>query len=154
MTGLCDLDDIYSPTAEGYHIPACYWKLICYTDKQGSTQVVGFIGNNTLLHNEDSIGKAERTASTTYPRSQQDILNLTNRRKFVADAWNGAESYLLKNRDPSNFPPTGESCTAMLQISEDVRAEWSFLMKESLYSQEFTEPTDLSLVEKYWKQQQ
>jgi hypothetical protein len=129
ITGLCDLDDRYSPTAEGYIIPACFWKLICYKDDSGSTQVVGFIGNNTLLGANDAKGKEERKLSTTMPQSQQDIMDVMTRDSFINAAWSGAEDYLLRNRNEKSLP-TAAACKLKKTLSEAVKNEWSRLMLE------------------------
>lgn len=148
MTGLCDADDRYSPTLDGYKIPACFWKLICYVDSAGTTQVVGFVGNNTLLHNDDSAGKAARTASVTTPVGQQAILDVMTRDSFINSGWDGAETYLKRNRGASDAP-TAANCKSKRTISAAVKNEWSSLLWEDLKAQEFTEEVDLEMVKNF-----
>lgn len=150
MTGVCDLDDKHSPTLIGYRVPSCYWKLICYVDTAGETQVVGFIGNNTLLDYSapnDSPVKNERRNSTLTPRGQQEILDemLVRRQSFIEEAWEGAEQYLLVNRNELRAPEAAQ-CWDKRTISEAVESEWIAVMQEGL--EEFEEAEIINRYEK------
>jgi hypothetical protein len=155
MTGICDADDRYSPTIIGYRVPSCYWKLICYVDPQGETQVVGYIGNNTLINycsGCDVDAKAERTADTITTRDQRDILAkiYSDRTSFVLEAWMGAETYLLVNRNETRAP-RGADCWAKMSVSDSVKNEWNSLLRQDLREQEFTEDIDFEKLEQFWK---
>lgn len=156
MTGICDRDDVWSPTYIGYKVPACYWKLICYVDPRGDTQVVGFIGNNTLLKycsGCDVEEKAQRVIDTTTVRDQREILNEidSNRVSFVLEAWVGAESYLLVNRN-ENRVPRATDCWSRMTAPQEVKDEWNTVMRADVLAHEYTEEMDLDLIQKMWQE--
>ncbi|OXA48394.1 Nuclease [Folsomia candida] len=119
-------EDLFSPTNVGYIVPNHYWKLVCYKDAAGVTQVVGFIGNNTLLRANDVAEQDARKASTYLPRSQQEIINTMNinRVHLFQEAWVGGETYLLEGRSEDRLPSADE-CTFKRDLSPEVRQEWA-----------------------------
>lgn len=151
MTGVCDANDRFSPTLDGYKVPSCWWKLICYVDTAGTTQVVGFIGNNTLIDfaGSPSGEKAVRVVDTTTPRGQQEILDVMTRDTFIMDAWTGAETYLRRNRGIVNTP-TAANCRSKRTISAAVKNEWSSVMREGVLEHKYTSDVDLEAVKALW----
>ncbi len=142
MTGICDSNDKFSPTIAGYDVPSCFWKLVCYVDTSGQTQVVGFIGNNTLLNycsGCDQAGKDLRTSTTITARDQLEITAGINsdRRSFVQEAWTGAETYLLVNRNEYRAPRAAD-CWAKQTASTAVKNEWNSLLREDVLQHDFT----------------
>jgi len=127
MTGLCDPDapGMFSPTLAGYTVPSCYWKMVCYKDDAGVTQVVSFIGNNTITRGGNADDTAARRASTCMPRSQQNVLDNMNLNRWgtVLNAWMSGEQVLLPGRNEQNAPP-GSECMAKLSLDNSARVEW------------------------------
>jgi len=104
ITGTCDRDSLDGVTADGYHVPECFWKLNCYKDNAGITRVVGFIGDNSLFDQTDTIAQEDRKNTTTRPRPQREILAKMDRPYLIEDAWRAADRYLLYNRNEHNTP--------------------------------------------------
>jgi len=136
MTGLCDSDapGIFTPTLAGYTVPSCYWKMVCYKDDAGATQVVSFIANNTITREGNDADKLARRTSTCMPRSQQDVLdNMSiNRWGVVLNAWTSGEEVLLPGRNEENAP-LGRDCASKMGIEESARQEWEALLATSCF---------------------
>jgi len=123
MTGLCDEDSPDGVTQEGYVVPACYWKMVCYREKgTGQTQVVGFIANNALVNKNDQYEVNQRWRDVTTPRSQSEIEKVT-RTSYIAKAWTDAAKYLLEGRDAVGVPDA-RSCIAAKKVSKETAVEW------------------------------
>jgi len=123
ITGVCDRDSVDGVTLDGWRVPDCFWKLSCYKDSAGVARVVGFIGENSLFHKDDAAAKAERTSSTTKPRSQSEILARMTRPNLIEAAWRGAEQYLLENRGSNNLP-TPTQCINAKTAPTATLIEW------------------------------
>jgi len=128
QTGVCPEDNLVDgpETYRGWRIPKCFWKLMCYKDQAGVTQVVGFIGENTLVPIGDTSAQDARDESTKKARSQSEILALLSRPELVGKAWTTAGTRLLTGRgvSPSKIP-TAKECTNALSASSTVLQEWS-----------------------------
>lgn len=123
MTGVCDNDSSDGVTLDGWRVPDCFWKLVCYKDSGNVARVVGFIGENQLFHKDNTVKKAERSYETTKPRSQSAILARMNRASLIQDAWRKAQTYLLVNRNENDIPsPT--QCINALTAPTATLIEW------------------------------
>jgi len=125
MTGVCSADDAKDGplTYRGWVIPACFWKLVCYRDPVSQVaKVVAFVADNTLTNVKDTAGMAARNATVIMPRSQQEVLALTNP-TLVEQAWNTAFQVLTPGRQTTKLPTAAE-CINAKTIDAATVAEW------------------------------
>ncbi|ODM91633.1 Endonuclease G, mitochondrial [Orchesella cincta] len=132
MTGTCASDNVVDGnTYYNLTVPDCFWKMACYLDPTTKeTNVVAFISENHLIQ---STGKAasrvERTASTTTPRAQLDVLNLMGARSsYVETAWLEAERILTEGRGTTGLP-SAATCVSTKDISVATVTDWTAFMK-------------------------
>jgi len=130
MTGICDSNaaGIHSPTLAGFPVPSCFWKMACYKDTSGTTRVVGFIADNTIIPSGDTVAQTERRTQTYTPRSQQDVLNRmgASHRAVITGEWALGAAALVPGRNENNAP-SATQCANTLTLSAAVRDEWAAL---------------------------
>jgi len=125
ITGTCPNNVQDGDTVEGYLIPACFWKLICYKENgTGAHRVVGFFGNNTLI-SPTTIDRAARTADVTKPRSQGEMLDLIGSESYVKASWIQAGA---AGRDSSTNLPNPTTCITRKSLPDEVASEWGKIM--------------------------
>lgn len=96
----------------------------CYRDKTTNlTQVVGYIGDNTIVNFSDTVAKTARNASTIQPRSQTEILSLVSKPELVAEGWKDAELWLPVGRGTMDLPKAEECINAKI-IPNEVTIQW------------------------------
>jgi len=127
MTGTCDqnLPGFMSKTLDGFNVPACFWKMVCYKDDAGVTQVVSFVGNNAITRGGNAADMADRRKTVCEPRGQQDVLNLLSADLWpvVRSGWTDGEAVLLPGRQGPKAPLASE-CVEKMMIDEAVKQDW------------------------------
>lgn len=132
ITGVCSGDNaVDGNTYYDLVVPDCFWKMTCYVDPvTKKTEVVAFIGNNTLIPAESKTqGRKERKEATVSPTSQQQVLDLMgSKSKLITSAWTAAEKVLTEGRDTTGLPKAS-TCSKTKTISDETIAEWKAFMK-------------------------
>jgi hypothetical protein len=129
ITGTCAEDSPDGDSENGYKVPNCFYKILCYIDADTKKTVsVGFIGENSVIDSRNlATERKSRMNSTLTPRNLSDILTLA-KPGIIKNAFAEAEKALKIGRTFNGPLPTDDSCMKALTLDEAVKTQWATFM--------------------------
>lgn len=127
MTGLCEENGVDGVTEDGVQVPSCFWKLVCSKDNN-KTEVVGFIGENSLYDKTNTTARDIRSNETKKVRSQAQVISRNGRSDLIQKAWTDAAKVLLTNRE-GHLAPLPQDCVTQLTLSQTTESKWTEFVK-------------------------